>query len=70
MLARISGGKPNAIMKAVTSTAHANSGMRRRSMPGARVIRIATISSTAAVTAAISAKVTPISQKSAPLPGE
>ena len=68
--ARISGGNPNAIMNAVTSIAQANSGIRRRSMPGARVIRIATISSIAASTAAISANVTPISQKSAPSPGE
>ena len=57
-------------MNAVTSIAQANSGIRRRSMPGARLIRIVTISSIAASTAAISAKVTPISQKSAPSPGE
>src|SRR5690606_32131600 len=69
-LPRISGGKPNAIMNAVTSTYQANSGMRWIDMPGARVRRIATISSIAPVTAAISEKVTPSSQKSGPSPGE
>ena len=70
MLARISGGKPKTIMNDVTSIAQANSGIRRRSMPGARPMRMATIISTAAATAAISEKVTPISQKSALSPGD
>src|SRR6056297_3150067 len=69
MLARMSGGNANTIMKAVTSMYQANNGMRWIAIPGARVLSMATISSTLAVIAAISANVTPSSQKSAPRPG-
>ena len=57
-------------MKATTSMAQANTGILCSAMPGARVLRMETISSTAAETAETSASVMPISQKSGPLPGE
>ena len=61
----ISGGKPTAIIKAVISRYHIRIGILVRLIPGARVQRIAAMISTAAVTLAISAKVMPMSQKSA-----
>ena len=61
----ISGGKPMAIMKAVIRIYQAKIGIFARLIPGARAQRMAVINSTAAVTEAISAKVMPISQKSA-----
>jgi len=48
---------------------HAKIGIFVRLIPGARAQSTATINSTAAVTEAISAKVIPISQKSAERPG-
>ncbi len=66
----MSGGKPNTIMNAVISMYHAYSGILLIVMPGVRVFRIETISSTPAATAEISANVTPSSQKSTFGPGE
>src|SRR6056297_3262876 len=64
----MSGGKPTAIMKAVTRKYHIRIGIFVRLMPGAREDRIAAMISTAAVTLAISASVIPMSQKSAESP--
>ncbi|MNL56843.1 hypothetical protein D3C87_1803640 [compost metagenome] len=47
----------------------AKSGMRGRLIPGARILRMVTKISTAAVTAEISTKVMPRSQTSALIPG-
>ena len=61
----MSGGNPIAIMKAVTNRYHIRIGILVRLMPGAREHRIAAMISAAAATEAISARVMPISQKSA-----
>ena len=63
-------GNANTIMNAVTSMAQANTGMRPRVMPGARVIKMPTINSIAPAIAEISMNPMPSSQKSAPSPGE
>ena len=47
----------------------ANSGILSSDMPGARILRIVTMISTAAAIAEISTKVMPISQTSALMPG-
>ncbi len=66
----IRGVKPKMIMKPVISIAHANSGSRLSDIPGARVRRMAMISSAAAPMAATSATLRPMSQKSMLTPGE
>ena len=66
----MSGVKAKMIMNAVTSIAHANTGSRLTAMPGARVRSTATTSSAAAPSAAISATLRPMSQKSMLIPGE
>src|SRR5690554_119530 len=66
----MSGGKANSIIAPTTSMYQAKIGMRPSDMPGARIFRILTMSSTAAQTAEISTKVTPSSQTSALMPGE
>ena len=58
------------IITATTSIAQANSGMRDRVMPGARVLRMVHASTTAAASAATSVKVIICAQMSARLPGE
>ncbi len=58
------------IISAMARMYQANSGMRCSAMPGARVRRIDTVSSTPAESAEISTKVMPSSQKSDPRPGE
>ena len=57
-------------MKDVTSCAHTNSGMRLIDIPGARILKIVTISCTATAKAETSEKVIIWAQKSARLPGE
>jgi hypothetical protein len=57
-------------MKDWTSIAQTKSGIRLSVMPGARVLKIVTISSTAATSAATSVKVTVWAQTSTRLPGE
>ena len=54
----------------VTSMDHAKIGNWCRPMPAARARRIDTVMSMAAAMVAISMKVMPSNQKSAPLPGE
>jgi hypothetical protein len=69
MLPRISGGKPNTIISAITRMYQAYSGILCSAMPLVRVRRIETTSSTPALTAEISTKVMPSSQKSELTPG-
>ncbi len=66
----MSGVNAKITMKAKTSIDQANTGRRCSACPGARIRRIATISSAAAPSAAISATLSPMSQKSIPMPGE
>ena len=70
MSAAITAGMPIMIMPAVTSMYQAKIGMVASVMPGARVLRMPTMSSTAAATAAISTKPSPRIQMSALMPGE
>ena len=63
-------GNANTIIAPTTSIAQAKTGIRASVMPGARVIRMPTISSIAPAIALISMKPMPSSQKSALSPGE
>jgi hypothetical protein len=63
-------GKAIRIIPAKTSIAQANSGIRARVIPGARVFRMPTRISIAPAIALISMKPIPSSQKSALMPGE
>ena len=63
-------GMPIMIMPAVTSVYQAKIGILSSVMPGARVLRTPTISSTAAAMAAISTKPSPRIQTSVLVPGE
>ena len=57
------------IMNDVTSIAQTKSGIRLSVMPGARILKMVTISSTAPTSAAISVKVIICAQTSTRLPG-
>jgi hypothetical protein len=70
VLASITAGIANTIMKDWTSIDQQNIGIRLSDMPGARILRIVTMSSTATHKAEISVKVTICAQTSTPLPGE
>jgi hypothetical protein len=70
VVAAITAGKAKTIISAVTSMAQAKTGMRISVMPGARVSRTPTMSSTAPAMAEISMKPMPSSHQSAPRPGE
>ena len=70
VLASITAGIANTVMKEVTRIAHTRSGMRLSVMPGARCLRMVTISCTAMPSAASSLKVIICAQKSVRLPGE
>src|SRR4051794_41908185 len=61
---------PIMIMNAITSTYHAKIGILESFIPGARVLRMPTMSSTAAATAEISTKPSPRIQTSVLIPGE
>src|SRR3982750_996407 len=61
---------PIMIMNAITSTYHAKIGILESFIPGARVLRMPTMSSTAAATAEISTKPSPRTQTSVLTPGE
>src|SRR4051812_3520838 len=61
---------PIMIMAAVTSMYHAKIGISLKDIPGARVLRMPTISSTAAATAEISTKPSPSTHTSVLRPGE
>ena len=69
MLAVVTAGIAKMIMNDVTSIAHTKSGMRLSDIPGARCLKIVTISSTAPTSATISVKVIVCAQMSARLPG-
>jgi hypothetical protein len=62
--------KANRIMNAVTSIAHANSGMRPSVIPGARILRMPMMISIAAAMAPTSATPSPSTQKSRARSGE
>ncbi|MCY1219721.1 hypothetical protein D9M72_317070 [compost metagenome] len=70
IVAAITAGKANTIISALTSMAHANTGMRMSVMPGARVKSTPMMSSMAPAMAEISMKPMPSSHQSAPRPGE
>jgi hypothetical protein len=70
VLASMTPGMANTIMNEATRIAQINSGMRLSDMPGARCLKIVTISCTATPSAESSVKVTICAQKSAHLPGE
>ena len=57
-------------MKDVTSCAHTNSGIRLIDIPGARILKVVTISCTATASDDTSVNVISCAQKSARLPGE
>ena len=63
-------GMANTVMNEVTRIAQTSSGMRLSDMPGARCLKIVTISWTAIPSAESSVKVTIWAQKSERLPGE
>ena len=69
MSAAITAGMPIMIMPAVTSMYQAKIGILPSVMPGARVFRMPTMSSTAAATAEISTKPRPSTQTSVLMPG-
>jgi hypothetical protein len=69
VLASITDGMAKTIMKAVTSMAHANIGMRLSVMPGARILNVVTMIWMAPISAATSVKVIICAQKSVRLPG-
>ena len=70
MLPRMSGGNPTMTIIDVMSMDHAKIGNWCKPMPAARARRMLTAMSMAAAMVAISMKVMPSSQKSAPMPGE
>ncbi len=70
VLAAATHGIANRIMNAVTSIAQTKSGIRASVMPGARSLKVVTMSCTAATSAAISVKVTVCAHTSTRLPGE
>ena len=70
MLPIATAGMAKTIMNDTTSIDHTKSGMRLSDIPGARILKIVTMISTAATSAAISVNVTTCAQTSTRLPGE
>ena len=70
VLAIITAGIAKMIMKDWTSIDQQNIGMRFSDIPGARILRIVTMSSTATHRAETSVKVIICAQTSTPFPGE
>ena len=69
LLASMTTGMANTVMKAVTRIAQTRRGMRFSAIPGARCLKIVTISCTDTPSAESSVKVIICAQKSARLPG-
>ena len=69
VLAIATEGMANRIMNDTTRMDHTYSGMRLSDIPGARILRIVTIISIAATSAAISVNVTTCAHTSTRLPG-